>query len=162
LKKVEFFVMKTREPRDRADLKRIWCETAVNTGCNKVAIPDSLDFLDSAIFAAMSGKGVFTCPGICEEIHLRDKSPMVTLVRPLCLLTDQEIEENGMRSRYPNRPTGIGVPEEPSITCARRAFARLLGAATNIRLNFFLSQFQISPKFVGAGEDDGSPVGHEL
>jgi hypothetical protein len=150
---IQFAACRVDPPTDRADLKRIYCETALAFGATKVALVDSLDYIDATILSSMAFQGVFSAPPVCEAFQGCPAQPPVTFVRPLCLLTDEEIATAGKTCGFPNAPTGIALPEEPFMEPARTAIAHILFDG-NVRLNFFNAQFKIEKKYVGGGVDD--------
>jgi hypothetical protein len=152
--KFDLMAKRTRMPNNITDLKNIWCETAIEFKCNKVAVPDSLDFLDATILANMANEGVFTGPAAYEVIRLTSESPAISIVRPLCLFTDEDIELFGTEHNCQSAPTGISIPEADSLGPAREALRHLTTPVANIKLNFFMSQYKINEKFIGAGTDD--------
>jgi hypothetical protein len=149
---IPFSGIRVEPPTDRAHLKRIYYETALALGVNKVALVDSLDYIDATILSNMAFSGVFSAPSVCEPFQPEDGGPEVTFVRPMCLITDEEIIQSGKGCAFPNAPTGIALAEEPFMEPARRAIGHML-ADGNVRLNFFNAQFKIEKKYVGGGTD---------
>jgi hypothetical protein len=148
-----FAACRADPPADRPHLKRIYCETALAFGATKVALIDSLDYLDATILSSMAFQGVFAAPSVCEVFQSGEAA--ITFVRPLCLLTDEEIACAGRSCGFPNAPTGILLPEEPFMQPARTAIAHMLFDC-NVRLNFFNAQFKIEKKYVGGGTESGA------
>jgi hypothetical protein len=149
-RRVAFSVQKIDQPRDKADLHRIYYETAIAHNCQKVALPDSEDFIAAAILTKMSLTGVFGGPPICEPIQLGPDQPPVTFIRPFCLLTDGELAKSGTDNRFLNAPTGVNVLEDPFMAVAKSALDCMSFDTNNVRRNIFNAQFKIQKKYVGA------------
>jgi hypothetical protein len=135
---------------DRIALKKSYYDTAVDFNAAKVAVVDSLDYIDATLLSNMAFEGIFSGPSVCEPVQIDGDRPPVTFVRPLCLLTDAEIEAAGREFGFESAATGIALAEEPFMSPAREAIAHML-ADGNVRLNFFNAQFRIEKKYVGDG-----------
>ena len=146
-----FSVKRVAEPQTLLDLKQIYIDAAIENGCNKVALPDSLDYIDAFILSRMACDAVFTGPSVCESLTVGDKA--LVFIRPFCFLTDDEIAKFAKMSEFENKPTGVMVREEEFMSVARSALQYLLDDSSNIRMNFFNSQFNIQKKFIGSGGD---------
>jgi hypothetical protein len=151
---IPFSAIRADLPSDRVTLKQLYYETALSLNATKVALSDSLDYIDATLLSSMAFEGIFSGPPVCEVIQSDTKRTPVTFVRPLCLLTDDEIAAEGRGIEFPDRPTGITVAEEPFMETARRALVHMLGDG-NVRLNFFNAQFRIEKKYVGDGTVSG-------
>lgn len=136
---------------DRESFKKILIDTAIELNCNKIVLPDSLDFLDGTILSNMSFGGVFDGISIIEDVSVGDKK--VTIIRPFCCITDEEIHQLGELNNFPNNPTGITFPESENLKTSRRAIQRLLDGTSNIKMNFFNAQFNIQKKYIGTGDE---------
>lgn len=150
--KLEF--KKVEKPADSCQYYKMLVETAIELGCNKVTLPDSLDFCDATILTNMCKKGMFDGLSIVQPVKLNDTAPEVSLTRPFCYLADHEIEKYGQGSEFPNKPTGIILEEEPYMKTARLALIDMIRDYTNVRMNFFHSQFAIQKKYIGTGEGE--------
>lgn len=137
--------------KDRESFKKILINTAIELNCNKIVLPDSLDFLDATILSNMSFNGIFNGISIIEDILIENKK--VTIVRPFCCITDEEINQLGQLNNFPNTPTGITFPEDDNLKTARQAIQNLLDGTSNIKMNFFNSQFNIQKKYIGTGDN---------
>ena len=149
---VPLFTRKVVSPKNVNEMKQILCGAAIDLGCNKIALPDSLDYIDACILCRMSCDGVFAVTSICESVNIGEKT--VVFIRPFCFVTDDEIAKFATMNEFENKPTGIRVEEEDFMETARHAIHFLLDDSSNIRMNIFNSQFNIQKKFVGSGEDD--------
>jgi hypothetical protein len=60
---------------------------------------DLLDYIDATIFSDVAFEGIFTGPSVCEQVQCGAGCPAITIVRPFCLMTDEEIQKTatGMR-----------------------------------------------------------------
>ena len=151
-----FSTKRVAEPHTVPELKQILIDEAVESGCNKIALPDSLDYIDAVILSRMACDAVFTGPSVCETVVVGEKT--IVFVRPFCFLTDEEIAKFATLCEFVDKPTGIRVGEEEFMGTARAALHYLLDDSSNIRMNFFNSQFNIQKKFIGAGGDGNMVV----
>lgn len=134
---------------DRESFKKILIDTAIELNCNKIVLPDSLDFLDATILSNMSFEGVFNGISVIEDIFIENKN--VTIIRPFCCITDDEINQLGELNNFPNITTGVTFPEDDNLKISRRAIQNLLDGTSNIKMNFFNAQFNIQKKYIGTG-----------
>lgn len=153
-RKLNIEFKKVEKPADSAQYYKILVEAAIEMGCNKVAIPDSLDFCDATILTNMSKKGMFDGLSIVQPVKINDSTPEVSLTRPFCYLADNEIEKFGQGSEFLNKPTGIVLEEDPYMNTARLALIDMIRDYSNVRMNFFHSQFAIQKKYIGTGEGE--------
>ena len=70
----------------------------------------------------------------------------VLLTRPFCYANDNEIENFAKECKYENEPSGVLIPEDSFISIARKGLNEFYTESTNVRLNFFKSQFTIQKK----------------
>ena len=148
----DYIKRKVEQPSNRHEYYRMLLDIATEYNCNKIAIPDSIDFLNALLLTNMS-HGTFNGASIVQPMKLNDDSPEVFLTRPLCYATDVDIENFGKECKFINDPSGITISEEPFIAIARKGLNEFYTESTNVRLNFFKSQFTIQKKYVGIGED---------
>lgn len=145
------FAVVRRDPvADRIALKKCFYETALSFNATKVAVVDSLDYIDATLLSSMAFEGIFCGPSVCEPVQIDPDRPPVIFVRPMCLLTDAEIEAAGRECGFQGAATGVTLAEEPFMAPARAAISHML-ADGNVRLNFFNAQFRIEKKYVGDG-----------
>jgi tRNA(Ile)-lysidine synthase TilS/MesJ len=150
---IPFSVQRVESPSGRAHLNCIYHGVALALGTDRVAVTDSLDYIDATILSNMAFEGIFTGPSVCEQVQTGPDHPPITIVRPFCLLTDEEIQKTAAGCGFPNAPTGMRLLEEPFMEPARRAIRHML-ADGNVRLNFFNAQFRVEKKYVGCGAAD--------
>jgi hypothetical protein len=151
---IPFSVQRVEPPSCRAHLSYIYQSVALALGTDRVAVKDSLDYIDATILSNMAFEGIFTGPSVCEQVQCIPDRPAITIVRPFCLLTDEEIQKTATGCGFPNAATGMRLVEEPFMEPARRALSHML-ADGNVRLNFFNAQFKVEKKYVGCGTADG-------
>lgn len=137
---------------DRKELLRTYVECAVKNGCNKVAIPDTVNFMNATLIATMCTDGVFNGPDPAQNVQLAADQPNVTIIRPFCYVQDQELDSFIKKNNLQSHPTGVNVPEEKATRVARESIQLLYTEAANIHTNIFNSQFQIQDKYLGAGD----------
>lgn len=152
---VPFKIKKVDQPENKNQYLQILVQTASEYGCNKIAIPDSLDFLNAFLLTNMAKSGIFSGASITQEMHLTPDptSPTVLLTRPFCYVGDDDIEKFAKECEFENNPTGITVAEDPYMATARQGIKGLISDFSNVRMNFFHSQFSIQKKYMGIGED---------
>ncbi|OHS95074.1 hypothetical protein TRFO_38744 [Tritrichomonas foetus] len=149
---ITFISKKVEQPANRTEYNQILLETATENECNKIAIPDSIDYLNAFLLTNMAS-GMFSGASIVQKMQLNDDKPEVLLTRPFCYATDKDIQKFGENMKYENEPTGIRLEEEPFMETARKGISMLMSESTNVSRNFFKSQFTIQKKYVGIGED---------
>ncbi|KAH0790562.1 tRNA 2-thiocytidine(32) synthetase TtcA [Histomonas meleagridis] len=141
---------------DNVNGEEVYYEILVNLAleldCNKVAIPENLDFLDATIITNMAKNASFDCPSIVQKIKLYADKPEVLITRPFCYINDTEIKTFSELKDFPNRPTGLIIPENPYMDQARKSLEMLVLQSSNVKMNFFRSQFSIQRKYIGTGD----------
>jgi hypothetical protein len=131
---------------------------AVEQSCNKVAVPDSIDFMNAAVLMTMAEKAVYDGPSVVENLKLEGVGE-VLICRPFCYCTDAQLEEWATASEFHNTPTGLRIPPKSFLELAVRALDLLKNTSSNHKMNFFKSQFQVQKKYLGVGVgsvDDGN------
>lgn len=141
---------------NRESFKKILIDTAIELNCNKIVLPDSLDFLDATILSNMSFEGVFSGISVIENILIDDKK--IKIIRPFCCITDDEIQQLGQINNFPNNPTGVTFPEDDNLKLSRKAIQHLLDGTSNIKMNFFNAQFNVQKKYIGIGEGESEAI----
>jgi tRNA(Ile)-lysidine synthase TilS/MesJ len=128
---------------------------AVELGCNKVALPDTLDWINGTTLMNMALEGVYDGPAISETVRLSPEAPEVRIVRPFCLVPDAEFAAFAESHHFTEAPTGVRIADDPYIERAKQAFEILnrVNPGTNASNNFFRSQFRVAPKHLGTGEE---------
>ncbi|OHT03942.1 hypothetical protein TRFO_28729 [Tritrichomonas foetus] len=151
-RKITYSCKKVENVTSRTLYKKVLIDTALEFECNKIALPDSLDYLDASILSNMAFNAVFTGPSVIEKVETDGQT--VTFIRPFCYLTDEEIEKLGEVNEFPNAPTGIRISENEEMAIARRAMNHFLDGTSNIRMNFFNAQSNIQKKYIGNGDNE--------
>jgi hypothetical protein len=141
---------------DAVSYNTLLVETAIEHGCGKIAVPDSLDWIDAMTLTSMTQEGVYNAPAIVQKVQLTPDSPTVEITRPFCYTPDELIQKYAELREFVNAPTGIHVPDHPFLEKAREALRRLVteNPGTNVPMNFFKSQFAIQSKYMGVGTGD--------
>lgn len=137
---------------DRNELYKMYVEHAISEGCNKVAIPDSVELMNATMFATMCTDGVLNGPDPAQKVQLTPESPEVTIIRPFCYLKDEEIEYFTKKLEMKTKKGGIDVDEENVVTVCRGTIQYLSKVASNINYNIFHSQFAVQEKYLGGGD----------
>lgn len=152
---VPYKTKKVESPSSKAQYIQILADSAVENQCNKIAIPDSLDYLNAYLLTNMATAGIFSGIQITQKIDTTSNgaSSEVLLARPFCYASDEDIKNFALECDYVNKPTGISVSEEPYMAIARKGIEQLISDYSNVRMNFFHSQFSIQKKYIGIGED---------
>ncbi|OHT00752.1 hypothetical protein TRFO_32433 [Tritrichomonas foetus] len=153
---IEFHSKKVANPADRSEYLSLLVKTANEYNCNKVAVPDSIDFLNAQLITNMSLSGFFSCASINQKMRVSDGSPEVIVTRPFCYASDDDIQKYAIGSKFENNPSGIFLKEEIFMDVARKGIEMLISNYSNVRMNLFHSQYSIQQKYIGIGED------HEL
>ena len=148
-RKLSFATKLVDAPQDYAGLKQILASIAIENRCNKVALPESLDFINASVLTHMSCDGMYTGSSVIEPFDFEGKE--IAFVRPFCLVTDDEIRGFAEANGFEDKPTGISVREDDFMAIARNAIDFMLDGSSNIKMNFFNSQFNVQKKFIGTG-----------
>lgn len=143
----------TLQKKCQIEYKKLLIDAAIENNCNKIAVPDSLDFFDSCIISNMAFQGVFDGPSPVENIQIPEKDYNITIIKPLCYITDEEIIKFGESSEFLNIPTGIKIEEDELIKYSHEGLSLLLDDLSNIRMNLFNSQFNVQKKYIGGGSE---------
>ena len=143
---------KVVKPANRVAYNTLLVETAVELGCNKIALPDSLDFLNCTIIRNMALDGCFNGLSIVEKVKLNESSPETMITRPFCYCTDEEIKKFGEAQNFQDKPTGIRLENEEFFEIAKKGLDMLKGESTNVEMNIFHSQFSIQKKYLMTGD----------
>jgi hypothetical protein len=151
-RKISFGTRRIEPPQDVAELNRIYYDAAIENNCQRVALPDSVDYLGATILTNMSLHGIFSGPSICDTVQMSPDLPQVTFIRPCCLLADSEIAKFGVDSGFRNAPTGFMLEEHPFMQVARQAIDHMVMDSNNVKLNVFNAQFHVQKKYVGASD----------
>ena len=147
-RKIAFHTKKVdNAPTTKDDYYKILADEAKSCGCNKIAIPESLDYLNALLLTTMSKKGLFSCPSPVQDFD------GVLITRPFCYASDEDISKFGVGSKFQNTPSAISVREDPFMAVARRGITELISDYSNVRMNFFHAQFSVQQKYIGVGED---------
>jgi len=139
-------------PTSQSDLFRTYCDNALKHGCNKVAVADTLDFLNAQTLGNMFTEGVFNGPPAVQNIQISPEAKEISIIRPLCYVTDDELASFSQKNGFPSHPTSIRIEEPKHVTVAREAVNYMSTEANNIRMNIFHSQFAIQEKYLGTGD----------
>lgn len=152
---IPYKIKKVESPSNNAEYIQILAKEAVENNCNKIAIPDSLDYLNAFLLTNMATAGIFNGAQITQSISIPngDSVSEVILTRPFCYASDEDIKNFGIECDYTNKPSGISVDEDPYMAIARKGIEQLISDYSNVRMNFFHSQFSIQKKYIGIGED---------
>lgn len=145
---------KVAKPASRVAYNTLLVETAVELGCNKVALPDSLDFMNCTILRNMALDGCFSGLSVVETVKLNDDAPPVKITRPFCYCSDEEIQKFGEAREFVDKPTGIQLEAEEFMEVAKRGLDMLKGESTNVDMNIFHSQFSIQKKYLMTGGEE--------
>ena len=137
---------------ERKELLTAYVEAAIKNGCNKVAIPDTVNFINAMIIATMCQEGIFNGPDIAQHVQLSPDQPEIVIIRPFCYMQDQDIKNFVRKNNLREHPSAISVPEENAATVAREAIQIIYSEDANIHMNLFNSQFTIQDKYLGAGD----------
>ena len=140
------------QPHSQTELYSIYILAAQELGCNKIALTDSLDYLDQLILYNMCRYGIFECPPLLQSIP----STSIFFIRPFGLLTDDQLSSVSKGNNYPEEGTAIKIDKDPALSFCKSAIDHLLVESDNIRMNLFHSQFSVSYKYIGVG--DGSSI----
>ena len=140
------------QPHSQKELYSIYLLAAQELGCNKIALTDSLDYLDQLILFNMCRYGTFDCPPLLQSIP----STSIFFIRPFGLLNDEQLSTVSKGNNYPEEGTAITIQQDPALSICKAAIDHLLVESDNIRLNLFHSQFSVSHKYIGIG--DGSTM----
>jgi tRNA(Ile)-lysidine synthase TilS/MesJ len=151
-RKIPFAIRRVEHPQDESELNRIFYDVAIENQCQKVALPDSVDFLGATILTNMSLHGIFSGLSISDTVQMSPDLPKITFIRPCCMLTDSEIAKFGAENDCRNEPTGIRVEENPFMRVARQAIDHMQMDSNNVKLNVFNAQFHVQKKYVGASD----------
>lgn len=139
------------------ELHKFYVEAAIEFKCNKIALDDSLDYIDAKIIDNMCTHGIFDGPTVKQFLPQQN----ITIIRPFAFLTDSEISGFASQSEIPNAPTGVHIAEEPSMAIARQAIQHLLDESSNTRMNIFNSQYSIQKKYIGIGDGSTGSIENE-
>lgn len=138
------------QPRNQSELYSIYVDAAKELQCNKIALTDSLNYLNQTLLLNMCCNASFDCPALLQNIP----STNIFIIRPFGLLTDAQISTVSKGNNYPENPTAISIPPDPSLKICKAAIDHLLVPSTNISMNLFHSQFTVQRHYIGVG--DGS------
>ena len=144
------------ESLSRMQLKEILLDAAIEFNCNKIVLPDSLDYIDSTVLSNMAFAGTFTGPLVIEDCQQDDHE--IKFIRPFCNFTDEEIEKVGMKNKFDNEPTGVKVVDDEKLNITKRALSHFLDGSSNIMMNFFNAQYNIQKKYIGEGNNNDEPL----
>lgn len=152
---IPYKTKKVANPSSKAEYIEILVNAALENECNKIAIPDSLDYLNAFLLTNMAKAGIFSGAQITQNINVSndDSSSEIILTRPFCYASDEDIKNFAIECDYVNKPSGISVEEDPYMATARKGIEQLISNYSNVRMNFFHSQFSIQKKYIGVGED---------
>ena len=145
---------KVTRPETAVAYNTMLVETAVELGCNKIALPDSLDFMNCTILKNMALEGCFNGLSVVQTVKLNDQSPPVKITRPFCYCSDEEIAKFGEALGFVDKPTGIRIEPEEFMEVAKRGLDLLKGESTNVDMNIFHSQFSIQKKYLMTGGEE--------
>ena len=140
--------------KDQISYNKILVDLALEYDCNKVALPDNLDYLNAVIITNMARNAKFDCYDVCQRIKLYDDKNEVILVRPFCYVDDEEIKAFAELKEFINKPTGFKLEEDQMIDISRQAINMLIDEYSNVRMNFFHSQFCVQKKYIGVGNGE--------
>ena len=143
---------------ERKELLNVYVEAAIKNDCNKIAIPDTINFIDATILATMCTDGVFNGQDIAQHVQLSPDQPDITIIRPFCYMEDKDIVNFARKNELKEHPTAIYVEEENAVKAARNAIQIVYSEAANINMNIFKSQFVIQDKYLGAGDGKSRQV----
>jgi hypothetical protein len=118
--------------------------------CNKIALPDSIDWMNASVLSSMANEAVYGGPSPAEDVKVEDLGE-IKVCRPFCYCSDDAIEEWGTVNEYEGNPTGIRVEKNEFMDLAVQALGMLRNVSTNHRMNFFSSRFSIEKKYLGVG-----------
>lgn len=152
---IPYKAKKVDNPSNNSEYIQILANEAIESGCNKIAIPDSLDYLNAFLLTNMATAGIFSGAQITQNIKIanKDSESEVILTRPFCYASDEDIKNFAVECGYENKPSGISIDEDPYMAVARKGIEKLISDYSNVRMNFFHSQFSIQKKYIGIGED---------
>lgn len=141
-----------REPVDLEDMYKIFVQKAIELGLNKVAVPETLDFLDAYTFGKMCDDGVFSPPDVLEAKKYGPDQPEIFIIRPLCYIEDRFFESFMRINGLEEKPGGINVKMSPTMETCVNALNTLNTDHNNAKRNFFEAQFNVQTKYLGQGE----------
>lgn len=155
-KKLKLITIKVEDQKKtQFEYKKLLINAAIEYQCNKIALPDSLDFFDANIISNMAFHGVFDGPSTIETVS-NDKNQNITFIRPFCYITDDEITKFGTINKFLNSSTGIQIEDDELVKVSREGISLLIDDLTNIRMNIFNSQFNVQKKYIGGGTEQVS------
>ena len=142
------------QPDDQLALTKLFVSLAQELSCNKVALPDSLDYMDAVILKNMCVNGIFDGPAAHQVSKTESEEP-IAIIRPMTYTRDHEIAKFGKDNEIESAPTGISISEDDAITICREALEMFpVDPSTNTYMNFFHSQFAVQRKYVGGSVED--------
>ena len=149
---IEIKYLKTNQPNSLFEMYQIYCNYAIELNCNKVALPDSLDFLNAQLLGTMFSEGVFNGPSVIQKVQITPESSEISLIRPFCYVSDEDIKPFVEKNSLPSISNAINIPENQFSKVAREAIIYMSSESNNIRMNIFHSQFSIQEKYLGTGD----------
>ena len=148
-KKIELQHIKIPEQDSRSTLFSTYASYCSKLNCNKLAIVDCLDDLDSILLSNMAVHGTSDIPNVIQQVN-----PSVSIIRPFAYISKSEIDDFGQQNSFPNEKTGPIIPPDPSIEIAKQALYHMADGNCNALLNVFHSLFDVRHLYIGVG--DGS------
>lgn len=144
----------TADPSDPAACNRMLVDFALEFGCNKVALAENLDHLNAVILANMAQNARFDGCDVCQHVRPYEDRAEVQLVRPFCYVDDGAVRAFAELKEFANRPTGFAPAEDPLLAVCRESIDMLVDECSNVRMNFFHSQFCVQRKYIGSGDGE--------
>ena len=138
---------KIDEPHNMDEYYESLTKIAEIEKCNKIALPDTLDYIDSQLLARMCSQGTFKQINMVEE-YKKD----IFFIRPFCYITDAEVAKFGSICKFENRDPSIRMENDAWMERAKAAVKIMFDESSNIQLNILHSQFRVKKKFMGAGD----------
>lgn len=125
--------------------------------CNKLALGHHLDDIVATLLMNMSQHGRFAGMAVKLNITVGDMKYPLTLVRPLCLISENDIRSFVTEQGYKPERCRCEWGDSGFRSKARDVVDLLCERDENIRMNLFKAQFNISQKFLASGAAAAEP-----
>lgn len=127
-------------------LLSLYANCCLELKCNKFAVSDCLDDLDSILLSNMATFGTSDIPNVIQQAI-----PGVFIIRPFAYLSKKEIEDFGSKNNFPNEISGQIIPNDPAIEIAKSALYHMADGNCNALFNVFHSLFDVRHLYLGVG-----------
>lgn len=145
-KKLNLKIKQIPDTSTREQLFHEYLLCCLQFGCNKFAISDSVDILDSILLKNMAYHGITEMPNVIQNLEQG-----VALIRPFAYLSQYEINNFAVQNGFKNSPTSPQIHLPPQVEIAQKALYHLSEKNSDVLLNIYHSLYDVRRLYLGNG-----------